>query len=198
MRNMGNTRILAALAICAAATFTGCDSGSSAPEATANTPTSAAATPLQTTMDDPPTTNSTQTGDASADAALSLATIEIGSHDGFDRVVYSLSGSGVPGYRVTYVDQATEDGSGNPIDVPGASILQVGITGVAYPFEPGAVAYTGPNPLPNPVAGTVIEVHARPPYEGTLLSYVGIGTAQPPFRVSVLSNPTRLVVDVAH
>lgn len=195
---MGNTRLVAAvLAVFTAAALTSCDSGSSAPEATASTAITEAAAPSGSGMDSTPTVNSPQQGDASRNASLSLDTINIGQHENYDRVVFELTGSGTPGYQVEYVDQAIQDGSGKPIDVDGTSILQVRINGVAYPFESGAAPYAGANPVLNAGSGVVHGVHAGQPYEGALDSFLAIDTERPAFRVSVLSDPARVVVDVA-
>ncbi|WP_068277308.1 AMIN-like domain-containing (lipo)protein [Aldersonia kunmingensis] len=200
---MRNTRIVAAaLAIGAAAALTGCDSGSSSPEATASTAITEAAAPSGNAIDgddmeSTPTSNAQQRGDASTDAALSLDVVNFGHHENYDRVVFVLTGPGTPGYQVEYVEEAIQDGSGKHIDMAAKSIMQVRITGVAYPFESGAAPYDGANPLLNASSGVVTELYVGQPYEGALDSFLAVDAERPPFRVSVLSGPTRVVVDVA-
>lgn len=123
--------------------------------------------------------------------------VRIGVHDGFDRVVFDLIGSDVPGYRVEYVEQAVDDGSGNPVEVAGDDVLQVTITKTRYPNE-GETYEGGPGSYDAAGAETVEEVVLRGTFEGMTQAFVGVDDAGAPFRVFTLSNPTRLVVDVQH
>ncbi|MBD0323269.1 MAG: hypothetical protein ICV72_07780 [Aldersonia sp.] len=165
----------------------------SAPDAATTT-----ATPTATPDAAPiPTDSAEQTAEPAGNVALTVRDLRIGRHTGYDRVVYEFGGSGVPGYRVGYVDQAVEDGSGDVIDIGGASILAVSISGTAYPFDSGVEPYAGTNPLTEPSAAVVQEVYLGAVYEGITQSYVGTRSTKPAFRVSTLSNPTRLVVDIA-
>ncbi len=130
-------------------------------------------------------------------AKLTVVDIRIGSHDGFDRVVYELGGDGVPGWRVGYVDRAVQDGSGHEIPVAGGAVLQVLIDGSAYPFDSGADPYSGPNPVIAPAGGSVTEVNGSGVFEGVTQSFVGVRDPGTAFSVFALTEPTRLVVDVA-
>ncbi|MCL1869644.1 MAG: hypothetical protein FWF90_04415 [Promicromonosporaceae bacterium] len=133
------------------------------------------------------------TGNPSDGAALTVTDIRVGHQDGFDRVVFDLGGKGTPGWRVWYVDAATDDGSGNPVAVQGNAILQVVISGTGIPADTGQKEFAG-----SPVdvsGGTVQQVVYRFVFEGYTTSFVGVD-AQRPFRVFMLQNPTRLVVDV--
>ncbi|MEK8225246.1 hypothetical protein NKG05_02590 [Oerskovia sp. M15] len=67
-------------------------------------------------------------------------------HDGFDRVVYEMDGTGTPGWRVEYVEEAIDDGSGNVFDLDGDGVIQVMISGSGYPMDTGVAEYSGPNP----------------------------------------------------
>ncbi|GAA5042753.1 AMIN-like domain-containing (lipo)protein [Nocardia callitridis] len=139
----------------------------------------------------------TKRGDASPGAGLTVSNIEVGAHPGFDRVVYELGGTGVPGWVVQYTDQATQDGSGRPVDVAGRSVLEVRILGSAYPFDSGVEPYSGPDPATGADASTVAGVYRNTVFEGTTQSFIGIEGDRPGFSVSTLADPTRLVIDVA-
>src|SRR3954468_20607317 len=52
--------------------------------------------------------------DASADSFVTVRDIRTGRHDGFDRVVFEVAGTGTPGWDVRYVDQPSSQGSGDP------------------------------------------------------------------------------------
>ena len=132
---------------------------------------------------------------ASPDAQVTVHDIRTGRQDGFDRVVFEVGGTGTPGWDVRYVDQASSQGSGEPIDVSGQAVLQVTITGAQIPDTTGVTEYAGPNPLPGAGTQTVTEVVYDHTFEGTAVAFAGT-TAKAPFRVFALSNPPRVVVDV--
>ncbi|MGW0172366.1 AMIN-like domain-containing (lipo)protein [Rhodococcus sp. NPDC003322] len=134
--------------------------------------------------------------DPSAMASLSVTDLRIASHDGFDRVVYEFGGTGTPGWAVRYVDQAVQDGSGAAIEIPGRSILEVSLTGTGYPFDTGVEEYSGPNPQDG--AGAVTQVRIATVFEGVTQSFIGLSTPPRPVKVSLLSDPVRVVVDVMY
>lgn len=135
------------------------------------------------------------TADPSADAALTVTGIRVGAHDGYDRVVFDLGGAGTPGWDVRYVDQAASQGSGDAVDVAGDAVLQVTISGVRYPYETGQVEFSG-GPVTGPGTAAITEVVWDATFEGTSVAFVGT-PERAPFRVELLADPTRLVVDVA-
>ncbi|UAK34765.1 hypothetical protein K8O92_13555 [Nocardia asteroides] len=136
-------------------------------------------------------------GKASADAALTVTDVRLGRQPGFDRVVYDLGGVGTPGWIVRYTDRAVQEGSGNPVDVAGRSILEVRILGSAYPFDSGVTPYEGPDPAVDPAVPGIAGVYRTTVFEGVTQSFIGVQADRPGFTVSTLSNPTRLVVDIA-
>jgi hypothetical protein len=98
---------------------------------------------------------------------------------------------------VSYVDEVTEDPTGNPVPLRGGAKLQVTVLSPAYD-EAGRATYTYANQaeLAN-VTGfrTFRQVAWAGSFEGT--TSVGLGVrARLPFRVFILDN--RVVVDVAH
>ncbi|NLT30175.1 MAG: hypothetical protein GXX86_06915 [Propionibacterium sp.] len=129
------------------------------------------------------------------DTELLPTEVRIARQDGFDRVVVEFTGEGTLGYRAQYADEAVEPGSGNPITVPGDHLLEVIITGTRIPNEGEDFAERGDVPAND---ATVVQgANFFPPYEGQ--SQLVIGTnGEAPFRVQELSDPTRLVIDVAH
>ncbi len=136
------------------------------------------------------------TAEASADARVTVTDIRTGRHDGFDRVVFEVDGTGTPGWDVRYVDAATSQGSGEPVDVAGDAVLQVTVTGAGYPYDTGVEEYAGPDPLPGQGTATVTEVAFDATFEGTTVAFIGT-SGQAPFRVYLLEHPSRIVVEVA-
>ena len=191
----------------AAALLAACGSGDPATTPSASTgeasstaigstaPTSGAADP---STDAPPFEGDTQpaTQEASADAQVTVSDIRTGRHDGFDRVVFEMGGTGTPGWDVRYVAEAYSQGMGDPVEVAGESALQVTITGAGYPFDTGVEEWTGPDPLPGSGTRTVTEVVWDATFEGTSVAFIGT-TGEAPFRVYALEDPTRVVVEVA-
>ncbi len=160
-----------------------------------------------------PTNSASPTGTASVPAGFSLdavsspgypslggdlgtiGLVRVGGHTGYDRVVWQFPGAGRPSFQVHYVDQPIADGSGDVVAVPGDAYLEVMISSVGIP---AANAPRPGNASAASLAGTVI-AQARPVYggfEAVGQSFVGVRDRERPFRVAVLTNPTRLVVDI--
>ena len=131
----------------------------------------------------------------SSDARVTVSDIRLGRHDGFDRVVFEVGGSGTPGWDVRYVDRAVSQGSGDPVEVAGEAVLQVTLTGMGYPYDTGVEEYAS-GPLAADDAQVVTEVVFDATYEGTTAAFVGTA-GRTPFRVYALDSPTRVVVEVA-
>lgn len=122
--------------------------------------------------------------------------VRTGVHEGYDRVVVEMSGQGTPGWWADWVTDAATQGRGDPITVSGEHMLRVLGRGTSYPSEGSASAqYTGSSPIVVGGRG-VTEVW----FDGTFESQfqLVIGTHSQSYRVFTLSEPTRLVVDVAH
>jgi hypothetical protein len=169
------------------------------PTETAGTPSPGHTTePTDGATSPPPFPANTEpdTAEASPGAQLLLTDIRLGGHDGFDRVVLQVGGTGTPGWDVRYVDEATSQGSGHELDIAGDAVLQVSLTGAGYPYETHVDEYAAP-PLTAPGTSAVTEVVFDATFEGTSLAFVGT-VAKNPFRVYALENPTRVVLEVAH
>ncbi|MCM0638480.1 AMIN-like domain-containing (lipo)protein [Cellulomonas wangsupingiae] len=139
----------------------------------------------------PPGMELTQEGDA---LGYVVTQVRVGEHPGFDRVVYELTGGeGTPGYRVGWVDQAVEDPTGEVRPVDGDAILQVWLTGTTYPLESGPQEHAGDV---RPDTGDIEQVVRPLTFEGMTQSFVGVDDGPRPFRVSVLQDPVRVVVDL--
>ncbi|WP_067852874.1 AMIN-like domain-containing (lipo)protein [Nocardia shimofusensis] len=200
---MGNkTAVLVTVATAALAcgVLTGCDDArpDAGPRTSATSAAASTTTAVAPLREAPvPVDANPKRAEPSSEARLTVSGVRIGSHDGFDRVVYDLGGSGTPGWLVEYTDRAVQDGSGRELDVAGDSVLEVRITGSAYPFDSGVSPYSGPDPVTDPAVPGIVGVSSPLVFEGISQSFIGVTGERPAFSVTALSNPTRLVVDIA-
>jgi hypothetical protein len=128
---------------------------------------------------------------------VSVVDVRVGTHDGFDRLVFELVGDGTPGYRIAYTDEPVGDASGLPVEVAGATALQVTLVGVAIPGEEPEGATTFLDDVLGPDGGVILEVVNESLFEGYHTFFVGLDE-QLPFVLGLLDDPTRLVVDLVH
>ena len=130
---------------------------------------------------------------------LSVTNVRAARHDGYDRVVFDLDGkgSGKPGWRVEYVDKATDDGSGHSVEVDGDAILRVSLSGTATPTDSGVEEFAGDRIEPADTE-TIDEIVYRYWFEGYTTAFLGVDDGEQPFRVFLLEDPMRVVVDVQH
>lgn len=128
-----------------------------------------------------------------------LVGVEIGRHEGFDRIVFEFRGKSVPGYRVEYVDPPiTEDASGKVVAVDGDAFLFVRMEPAsAYDMAAGEASYKGPDRVEGSDAGTseVQEVVKTGDFEAVLGWVIGLAD-KVDFRVDTLMDPGRIVIDV--
>ncbi|NHT18036.1 hypothetical protein [Cellulomonas sp. IC4_254] len=184
----------------AAPARTSADRTSSAPTATATPEPSPSPTG---DADDAPTAppsaaagTGVSTAAPSADAALTVTGVRVGHHDGFDRVVLELGGTGTPGWRVEYVDAAVADPSDEQVDLAGDSVLRVTVEGTVLPYETRLTE--APVGVPRTVAGgtAVAEAVYLGAFEAQSQALVGVTGDPRPYRVQLLADPVRVVVDV--
>jgi hypothetical protein len=120
-------------------------------------------------------------------------------HEGVDRYVVSFT-KPISGYTLRYVDKLTQDPSDKPVKLQGGALLQLVARGATTDNTPYVAEGTKPtvySPSMNfkPRMRAISEVRKVGDYEATLS--LGIGVKKKlPFRVTLLENPTRLVVDI--
>jgi hypothetical protein len=121
--------------------------------------------------------------------------LRTGEHRNFDRVVIDLNGK-VPGYRVRYVKQLTFDGSGDPVPVHGRKFISVQLTPAKAHNAKGESVYEGPR-----LRHREFDVIRDVAFTGDFEAVVSFGISlrrKENFRVFVLHDPNRLVIDVRH
>ena len=217
------SRAVFAALTAAALTVAGCgaetgDTGSSAEPETASTATSAASsTALASTSAATDNTTEADTKDVSAAAApagaqsataftledthlqnpghpeLQIEDVRAGSHEGVDRVVVELSGTGTPNVLAGYTADPRQQASGLPLVPGGSAYFELIIQGVPWSMGLSDADLAKADPA-GVAAGGIQEIADGGIFEADAQYIVGLN-AQRPYNLYLLENPTRVVVD---
>ena len=173
------------------------ESTTTAEEASTST-TAAPTTTTEFVLEDASIEQHSAPGDGTGTALLTA--VRLGSHDGYERIVFEFQGASVPGYRMQWTDQPiTADGSGEPVEVEGAARLEMVFqpaSGVDLSAPELTVTYKGPDRISTAQTELITDLVRTGDFEA-VLSWVAGATEAVPFRVQTLSSPTRIVVDLA-
>jgi hypothetical protein len=140
----------------------------------------------------PPFTTAPKSAPGSG-AQAELFNLRIACHSTYDRFVVSAR-FGTPRYGVRYVRRIRADGSGNVVHLRGSKRLRITL--------PNARGHTqgGTSTVPNvktPLCPNLRQMKTAGDFEGIVTFGLGL-RRKTGFRVFRLTNPKRLVVDVAH
>jgi hypothetical protein len=130
---------------------------------------------------------------AGAQSAPTLVAVRAGRHAGFDRVVFEFRGAVPATRRIRYVDQLTEDASGEPVSLAGGADLEVVFQG-ANAHDGGGRPTVSPRRF-SPGFTALKQVAQTGDFEAVVSYGLGVDR-QRPFKVSTLSGPSRLVIDI--
>src|SRR5664280_155569 len=121
--------------------------------------------------------------------ASPIVNARTGQHLCYDRFVVDLKGSSAAGYDVGYVTDVVTQGQGAVIPLAGGAKLSVVVRAPAVGAKLPGVNLTGYRTFRDAKFGGSFEGYTT----------FGLGVrAKLPFRVTRLSSPGRVVVDVAH
>ena len=125
-----------------------------------------------------------------------LGGVRAARHEGFDRVVFEFEGARAPGHHVEYVDRPVRRcGSGEAARVAGDAWLRVSLTPARAHTEAGeATVERRELSFDFPA---LRELESICDFEAEVVWVLGVASANR-FRVTELSSPARLVVDVRH
>jgi hypothetical protein len=127
---------------------------------------------------------------------INIVDVRVGTHDGFDRVVFEFD-SGTPEFTVDEAQPPfTEDGSGLPLDVEGQAFLQLVMRGGTKQTDAGTSSYDGPTDF-DPGLPRLVDLVEGGDFEAQSTWYLGL-TGEACTRIFTLSDPDRLVIDVEH
>jgi hypothetical protein len=129
--------------------------------------------------------------------AISLTNITVSKQGDRDEAVFEFTGNGIPGWVVQYVPYAVQNGTGDKLPIPGQSILEVLLLETAGPFM-APETYAGPPVVSGPDSSQINMVRYSTHRKEITQVFIGLNGVQPAFSVSALTDPTRIVVDIAH
>jgi hypothetical protein len=125
---------------------------------------------------------------------LTLRAVRLGPQEHFDRAVFEFDADTTPGYRVEYVDHPEHCGSGQPAEVAGKAWLQVHLRPAqAHNAQGGTTVGTLRKQADLRILKEAQEVCD---YEGEVTWVLGLAERRG-YRIVELTNPPRIVVDVA-
>jgi len=209
MRQVRTTAVLLLLAVLSLAACTGSKGSNdaapgsagatttTAPPRAAGTPSStgkAATTGTARTSTDTVWSSTPKTATRSVKSIPRLVDVRSAHHPSFDRIVFDFEGE-APGYRVEYVGQVSQDGSGEPVPLQGQAFLSVVFTPADMHDEQGTTTYPGPKTL-TPGYPSLRQAKFAGDFEGYVSWGLGLDD-RVGFKVTVLSAPSRIVIDVA-
>jgi hypothetical protein len=131
-------------------------------------------------------------------ARANITDVRVGTHSDFDRVVFEFT-DGLPEASLERAEPPfTEDASGEPIEVEGASFLSLIMRGGTKQNEDGSSSYDGPLDF-EPDFPTLVDLIEGGDFEAQSTWYLGL-TSEACVRVIALTDdgPPRLVIDVEH
>ncbi len=125
--------------------------------------------------------------------AAELSNAAAGCHQTFDRFVVRARFA-TPGYDVRYVPRIVADPSGRPVSLLGAERIRIRLNLAAGHDNRGRNLLAG---TLTPRCPNLLQVKKAGDFEGTVSFGLGV-KRMTGFRVFRLTNPTRVVIDVAH
>jgi hypothetical protein len=196
--------------VCVALALAGCsdsddDPGSGSATSAATTGSSAPATAPPATA--PPTSVaapfSVDTSDRSATSAGTqsgqLVAVRMANQEGFDRFVLEFAGEGVPMFNVGYIERPISTTNDSVVDVTGEYVLSV----IVFPARTVDIEdpdFTPTYPGPTTIASDTTNVREAvfvEDFEANMQWVLGLDR-RTGFEVTTLTDPPRVIVDVAH
>jgi hypothetical protein len=125
-----------------------------------------------------------------------LRSVRSASQAGFDRFVFEFDTPGLPAWRSDYLEGPVLDcGSGEPVRVAGEAWLQITFTGAQGHNEQGKSTSGARRRKLSQTIGR--ELVRTCDFEGEVTWVIGVARANP-YTPRVMTNPSRLVIDVTH
>jgi hypothetical protein len=138
----------------------------------------------------------TEASDEGEFGTVAVTDVRVATHPGFDRLVFEIDGDGLAGWDLRYVDEATSQGRGEPIEVDGEAILAVALQNVTLPPDlPEEIDRWDEPQVDGPSDGVIAEIVHDTIFEGVQTFFVGLDDERP-FLIERFEEPQRVVIDI--
>lgn len=125
-----------------------------------------------------------------------LREVRTGAHGNFDRITFEFSGPELPGYHIEYIQSPVSAcGSGNAVPFLGNGMLEVRFTDAQAHTPEGEPTITDRDR--KPLMTAIRQLTITCDFEGEVTWVAGVPEKRN-YRVTELTNPTRLAVDIKH
>jgi hypothetical protein len=125
------------------------------------------------------------------------ADVRVGTHVGYDRIVFEYAEDGTPAFEMrTASPPYVQDASGLPMTVNGSPVMEITLNGATKLADDGSLTYTGPTEFA-PGFAQLVHLIERGDFEAVNSWYVGFDGGDC-IRAAVLTDPSRLVIDLEH
>ena len=133
---------------------------------------------------------------ATAAGITNYIDVRVGTHDGYDRVVFEFT-AGTP-ELVLEIDEPPyeQPASGFPLEVEGQRVLRLTMQNATAAGESEQPTYDGPLDF-DPGFPTLVDVVHGSDFEAQLAWFIGLAD-ESCVRVTLLTDPDRIVIDVEH
>jgi hypothetical protein len=133
---------------------------------------------------------------ATAFGITNYTDVRLGTHDGYDRLVIEFT-DGTPALTLQDDEPPYEqDASGFPLDVEGAHVLRLTLPNGTAANETEHGSYDGPLNF-DPGFPVLVDVVHGGDFEAQTTWFIGLAT-ESCVRVTLLTDPDRIVIDVEH
>lgn len=125
--------------------------------------------------------------------------VRVGKHEGYDRIVFEFAEDVIPAYDIEYVtDTQYTCGQGAQVAVEGTATLRVRLSGARIHDDSGTLSI--PSRELAPGLPSIAEAREICGFEGEVTWLVGLVglDVDSEFRLFLMQNPGRIVIDIPH
>jgi hypothetical protein len=122
--------------------------------------------------------------------------VRVGRHPGYDRIVFEFAGP-IPAYQIQPATALAEDASGEPVWPGYRNLLSIRLEPAQAHTNAGHRTLTASEEHGTPGLPALRQYRLTGDFEGVVTYGVRLGLGRPNLRVTELTRPNRLVVDLA-
>ncbi len=134
---------------------------------------------------------------ATGASLVHVVDVRVGTHTDYDRIVFEFGEAGTPAFMTEHASPPfVKDPSGLPMTVAGSNVLQLTLNGATKLADDGSSTYTGPTDF-TPGFPQLVQLVEQGDFEAVNTWYMGLDGGDC-LRAAVVTDPSRLVIDVQH